>query len=74
MSGIAASPSVGARTLTRHRAVLCTGLVVLVGLVYVGAFRIPFIYDDNRIVVENLAIRDLSNLRAVLILKPPGPF
>ena len=73
MSRIAASPNVGATTLTRHRAVLCTGLVVLVGLVYAAAVRIPFIYDDNRMVVENLAIRDLSNLRAVLILEATRP-
>ena len=38
-----------------------------------GAVRTPFIYDDNRMVVENLAIRDLSNLRAVLILEATRP-
>ena len=67
------TPTGGSVTLTRHRAVLCTGLVVLVGLAYATTLQNPFIYDDNRMVVENLAIRDLSNLRAVLILEATRP-
>jgi tetratricopeptide (TPR) repeat protein len=70
---VAASHSSRRGSLTRHRAVLCTGLVVLVGLVYVASVRIPFIYDDNRMVVENLAIRDLSDIRAVLVLEATRP-
>jgi len=48
-------------------------LALLVGFVYIGAARIPFIYDDNRMVVENTAIRDLSNLKAVLVLEATRP-
>src|SRR5262245_12175043 len=73
MSTTVASSSVGARSLTRHRAISCVGLVVLVGLVYATALRIPFIYDDNRIVVENTSIRDLSDIRAVLLLDATRP-
>src|SRR5262245_48741834 len=73
MSRIASSRSIGQVALPRHRAVLCTGLVVLVALVYAAAVRIPFIYDDHRMVVENLAIRDLSDLRAVLVLEATRP-
>ena len=46
--------------------------VALVGLVYATAVRIPFIYDDNRMVVENSGIHDLSDIRAVL-LEPTRP-
>jgi hypothetical protein len=36
-------------------------------LVYLNALDNPFIYDDHRVILENYSIRDLSNLRALLL-------
>lgn len=36
-------------------------------LVYLSALDNPFVYDDHRVVLENYSIRDLSNLRALLL-------
>ena len=44
----------------------CAVAVILAGAVYVTALHNPFVYDDYRLIVENPALRDLSDLRAVL--------
>ncbi len=39
----------------------------MAALVYQNALNNPFVYDDHRVVLENYSIRDLSNLRALLL-------
>lgn len=39
----------------------------MAALVYVNALSNPFVYDDHRVILENLSIRDLSNVRALLL-------
>jgi len=58
---------------TRRRALLCSGLAGASALLYLTSLAIPFIYDDFRMVVENRSIRDLSDLRAVLLLEITRP-
>ena len=46
---------------------LAAAAALMAGLVYVSALSNPFVYDDRRVVLENLSIRDLSNVRALLL-------
>lgn len=65
------SPVAGARGL-----LLCilAAVASFVGAVlYLNALHNPFVYDDFRLVVDNPALRDLSNLRGIVlrdILRP----
>jgi hypothetical protein len=52
--------------LRRRGAIGCGIAVVLAGLVYVNALNNPFIYDDYRLVVENRAIADIREVRAIV--------
>jgi hypothetical protein len=40
--------------------------VALAGVVYINALHNPFIYDDYRLVVENRAIADIREVRAIV--------
>ena len=50
----------------RRRALACATLAALAGLVYLNALHNLFVYDDHRMVVENLAIQHLFDLRAIV--------
>ena len=52
--------------LRRRGTIGCLIAVVLAGLVYVNALNNPFIYDDYRLVVENRAIADIREVRAIV--------
>lgn len=44
----------------------CIAATILAGLVYLNALSNPFVLDDNRTVVDNASITDITNLRAVV--------
>ncbi len=46
---------------------LALAAALMAGLVYLNALSNPFVYDDQRVIVDNLAIRSLSNVRALLL-------
>jgi protein O-mannosyl-transferase len=46
---------------------LATAAAAMAALVYVNALFNPFVYDDHRTILENLSIRQLGNLRALLL-------
>jgi hypothetical protein len=46
---------------------LAATAALMAALVYLNALSNPFVYDDYRVVLENLSIRDLSNVRALLL-------
>jgi tetratricopeptide (TPR) repeat protein len=52
--------------LRRRGTIGCLAAVALAGLVYVNALDNPFIYDDYRLVVENRAIADIREVRAIV--------
>ena len=52
--------------LRRRGKIGCLVAVALAGLVYVNALDNPFIYDDHRLVVENRAIADIREVRAIV--------
>src|SRR5262245_4028608 len=45
----------------------CSGAALLAGLVYLNALTNPFVYDDYHTVVENPSIRQLSNVRSIVL-------
>ena len=60
-------PSPDRTSALRRRGTIGCGIaVVLAGLVYVNALNNPFIYDDFRLVVENRAIADIREVRAIV--------
>jgi hypothetical protein len=46
---------------------LAVAAAVMAALVYLNALSNPFVYDDHRVILENLSIRNLSNVRALLL-------
>lgn len=46
---------------------LAAAAALMAALVYLNALGNPFVYDDHRVVLENFSIRDLSNVRALLL-------
>ena len=49
----------------------CATLVILSFLVYSNSFHTSFHFDDGPSIVDNLAIRDLSHVRAIFDFWPP---
>jgi len=46
---------------------MATAAALMAALVYLNVLSNPFVYDDHRVILENLSIRDLSNVRALLL-------
>ena len=46
---------------------LAAAAAAMAGFVYLNALQNPFVYDDYRVILENYSIRDLSNIRALLL-------
>ena len=46
---------------------LAAAAAAMAAFVYLNALHNPFVYDDNRVILENYSIRDLSNIRALLL-------
>jgi protein O-mannosyl-transferase len=55
------------------KAALAIVLATLAIVVYVNALHSPFVYDDRTEVVQNLAIRRLPDVRAVIQASPARP-
>lgn len=51
----------------RASAALAAAAVLMAGLVYLNSLTNPFVYDDQRVIVENAAIRNPSNVLALLL-------
>jgi len=53
--------------MTRRGWLAAAAAVVLSGLVYTNAIHNPFVYDDNRVILQNRSIVPPVNLRAILM-------
>jgi tetratricopeptide (TPR) repeat protein len=47
--------------------------VALTALVYLSALSVPFVYDDQYLIVENPSIRNIADIRAIVLLNPTRP-
>src|SRR5262249_21012119 len=45
----------------------CTSAVLAAILVYTNALGNPFVYDDHRLILENASLRNLADVRALLL-------
>jgi hypothetical protein len=51
----------------------CLVVMAAAAVVYLTALPNPFVYDDNRVVVNNPSIVSLSNVEAIAIFEPARP-
>src|SRR5437763_3986226 len=45
----------------------CAVVTLLAGAVYLNALHNPFVYDDHRMIVENMSIHSLQNIKAIVM-------
>jgi protein O-mannosyl-transferase len=71
------SSSASANALTSgfawRDAALCLAAVAAGGVVYLNALHNPFLYDDYRTIVENASIRQVSDVRAIVLHEVTRP-
>ena len=67
MDAVVTPTSTGQRARTGK--LLAPALAVLAGLVYLNALDNPFVFDDQRLVMDNPSLRDLSNFVFVLVFE-----
>src|SRR5438046_6854499 len=54
-------------------ALACGAAALLGGLVYLNALHNPFVYDDHQMVVDNVSLRHLSDLRMIFLYRITRP-
>jgi Flp pilus assembly protein TadD len=57
----------------RRHAVACAVPAILAVLVYLNALHNVFVYDDHRLIVENLSIQHLFDFRAIVLSEMTRP-
>jgi protein O-mannosyl-transferase len=58
-------------TKTNYFNILAIALLIIIGTAaYSNTFHSPFIFDDNKVITNNLDIENLSNLRAIFNFMP----
>ena len=52
---------------TTDRFVICGVMAASAGVLYLNALHNPFVYDDYHTVVANASLRDVANLRGIIL-------